>query len=142
MNEIEQAAAKRLEKNTFMWHNYMEMRSLERDRAVFCLTVHPESCNSYGMIHGGALYTLADNAAGTAAYTDGRSYVTQSSNFHFLRNVGAGEITATAVVRHRGQTMCLVGVEITSEDGRQLALGDFTFFSVKRDLVLKKAEQK
>ena len=47
------------------------MESVERDRAVFKLTIRPESKNPYGMIHGGAIYTLADNATGVAACTDG-----------------------------------------------------------------------
>lgn len=138
MNELEQIAEKRLESNTFMHYNHIRMCSIEKDHTVFCMTVHPDSCNSYGMIHGGALYALADNAAGAAAYTDGRSHVTQSSNFNFLRNVTTGEITATAVVRHRGRSRCLIDVEITSEDGKILAIGDFTFFCVERDAILKK----
>ena len=57
-----------------------------------------------------------------------------------MKNVSAGEVTATAVVRHRGRRTCLTDVEITAEDGTKLAIGDFTFFCVDRETVLKKAE--
>ena len=141
MNELEQEARERLDHTAFTHYNHIQARSIERDRTVFSLTVHPESCNSYGMIHGGLLYALADTAAGTAAYTDGRSHVTQNSSFHFLRNVSSGEVTATAQVRHRGQTRTLVDVEVCSEAGKVLAMGDFTFFCVDRGTALDKVKK-
>ena len=78
MTEIEERIQERQKKNGFMRHNFIEMESVARDRAVFRLTIRPESKNPYGMVHGGAIYTLADNATGTAAHTDGRYYVTQT----------------------------------------------------------------
>lgn len=96
MNELEQKMAEREQNNGFMRHNYIEMESVERDRAVFRLTIRPESKNPYGMVHGGAIYTLADNATGVAAHTDGRYYVTQTSALHFLRNQSEGTVRATA----------------------------------------------
>ncbi len=119
-----------LSRNTFMQYNHIELAELEADRAVFQLEIRPESCNQYGMVHGGALYALADNAAGSAAHTDGRSYVTQSSALHFLRNQTAGIVRAEGRVRHRGQSTCLTEVDITGRDGVLLATGEFTFFCV------------
>ena len=86
MNELEQQTRARLNRNTFMVHNFIEMEHVEPDRAVFRLDVRPESLNAYGMVHGGAIYTLADNATGAVAHTDGRNYVTQTSALHLLRN--------------------------------------------------------
>ena len=76
-----------MRKNAFMLHNYIELERVEKDRAVFKLDIRPESCNPYGLIHGGAIYTLADNATGAAAHSDGRYYVTQTSALHFLRKM-------------------------------------------------------
>ena len=130
MNELEKKAAKRLRRNAFMRYNHIEMQSVEPDRAVFRMEIRPESKNPYGLIHGGAIYTLADNAAGSAVHTDGRYYVTQTSSLHFLRNVGKGTVYAAASIRHRGRATCLAGVDITAEDGTLLASGEFTFFCV------------
>ena len=58
-----------MRKNAFMLHNYIELERVEKDRAVFKLDIRPESCNPYGLIHGGAIYTLADNATGAAAHS-------------------------------------------------------------------------
>ena len=135
MTELEKVIQEREKKNRFMRHNFIEMESVERDRAVFKLTIRPESKNPYGMIHGGAIYTLADNATGTAAHTDGRYYVTQTSALHFLRNQSEGTVRATATVRHRGRSTVLTAVDITGDDGKLIATGEFTFFCVDKDIM-------
>ena len=142
--ELMRDTQERIRKNAFMLHNHIELESVERDRAVFELDIRPESCNPYGMVHGGAIYTLADNATGTAAHSDGRYYVTQTSALHFLRNQSRGTVRATAWVRHRGKSTVLTSVDITSEDGKLLATGEFTFFCVDKALMDQKvaAEQK
>ncbi len=138
MNELEQKTQDRLTLNAFMRHNHIELESVEPDHAVFRLTIRPESKNPYGMIHGGAIYTLADNATGAAAHTDGRYYVTQTSALHFLRNQSVGTVRATAWVRHRGKATVLTAVDITGEDGRLLATGEFTFFCVDKAVMEEK----
>lgn len=142
--QIRQNTEQRMRKNAFMLHNHIELESVERDRAVFRQDIRPESCNPYGMVHGGAIYTLADNATGTAAHSDGRYYVTQTSALHFLRNQSRGTVRATAWVRHRGKSTVLTSVDITGEDGKLLATGEFTFFCVDKSLMDQKvaAEQK
>ena len=136
--QIRRNTESRMRKNAFMLHNYIELESVEKDRAVFKLDIRPESCNPYGMVHGGAIYTLADNATGTAAHSDGRYYVTQTSALHFLRNQSRGTVRATAWVRHRGKSTVLTAVDITGEDGKLLATGEFTFFCVDKSLMDQK----
>ena len=116
--------------NAFMDHNFVVIREIAEDRAVCELKMRPESRNPYGFCHGGALYTIADDAAGVAAHTDGRSYVTQSSDLHFLSNMAYGTLTGTAKVRRRGQSTCLVAVDITGDDGKLLCTGTFVYFCV------------
>ena len=130
MNELEQRTLARLEKNGFMNYNHIEMETVEQDYAVFRLQVRPENRNVYGMVHGGAIYTLADNATGSAAHTDGRNYVTQSGTLHFLRNQREGSIRAQARVRHRGRSTVLVAVDVVGDDGTLLASGEFSFFCI------------
>ena len=122
-------------KNGFAVYNHIEMVLAERDHAIYRLNIRPESKNPYGMVHGGAIYTMADNATGFAAHTDGRNYVTQTSALHFLRNQPEGEIQADARVRHRGRSTCLVTVDILGEDETLLATGEFTFFCVDAKLM-------
>lgn len=140
MIKLEEKTRERLAKNAFMLHNHIELESVEPDRAVFRLEIRSESKNPFGMVHGGAIYTLADNAAGSAAHTDGRFYVTQTSALHFLRNQSEGTVRATAWVRHRGKSTVLTAVDITGEDGRLLATGEFTFFRVDMDIMAEKVQ--
>lgn len=114
--------------NAFANYNNITVHQLELGKADAQLTVGPNSLNPYGMLHGGAYYTLADCAGGTACRTDGRKYVTLDGTIHFIRSAQQGVVTATAVVRHHGHTTCLVDVEITGEDGTLFATGNFTFF--------------
>ena len=143
-------------KNLFATYNHIEMVMVEEDHAVFRLNIQPESKNSYGMVHGGAIYAMADNATGFAAHTDGRNYVTQTSALHFLRNQATGTVRASAWVRHRGKSTvltavditgdgghsaCLVAVDILGEDEKLLATGEFTFFCVDPEIMARKVKK-
>lgn len=124
--------------NKFVVHNFIKMVSVKRDEAVFSLDIREESKNSFGMVHGGAIYAMADNAAGFVVHTDGRHHVTQTSTLHFLRNQSEGTVRATARVRHRGNTTALVAVDITGDNGKLIATGEFTFFCVDKAVMDRK----
>ena len=100
------------------------------DRSRLRLTIRPDSLNPHGLVHGGALFTLADNAAGCAASTDGRAYVTQGGDIHFLRVQSSGAVTAEARVVHRGRSTVLAEVSLTGDDGGLMATASFTYFCV------------
>jgi acyl-CoA thioesterase len=134
MNNLEESAQERLDRNAFMHYTHMEMESIEPDRAVFRVEIRPECRNPFGEVHGGAVYTLADNAAGGAAHTDGRFYVTQTSTMHFISNQREGTLRAIGTVRHRGRSTCLVEVEILGDQEKLIATGEFTFFCVSKNL--------
>ena len=131
--EEQQLKELRLRENAFTRHNFFELETVEQDRAVYRLDIRPESLNPYGMVHGGALYTMADDAAGAAAHTDGRHYVTQHGDLHFLKNQPSGTIRAEGRVRRRGKATCLAMVDITNEAGELLATGQFTYFCIDQN---------
>lgn len=116
-----------------MSYNHITLKEWSQDRAVVQLDVNEDNLNQHGITHGGVLYTMADCAAGIAALTDGRPYVTISSSFNFLRSSKEGEhIEAVGVVRRRGRSTCYAEVEITSGvTGKLLATGTFTYFCVE-----------
>ena len=143
MHQISLETARETERmNQFAVYNHIEMVEVEPDHAIFRLNIRPESKNGYGMVHGGAIYAMADNATGFAAHTDGRSYVTQTSALHLLRNQTSGTIRANAYLRHRGRSTCLVSVDIVGEGGKLLATGEFTFFCVDKNILDEKAGKK
>ena len=121
-------SAQGLMPNAFALFNGIHCSSSRPDYGEAVLTVGPDSLHPYGLLHGGAYYTMADCAGGTACRTDGRSYVTLHGGLNFIHSVRSGTVTARAVIRHRGRSTCQADVEITAEDGTLLATGDFTFF--------------
>ena len=135
MDELFQRMQARAYANAFAVYNHIELEEAEGDRAVLRLTARHDSCNPYGIIHGGALYTLADSACGTAIHSDGRAYVTQRGELSFLSNRRDGDtVRAEATVVHRGRTTSLIHVDIRAEDGVVLATGDFSFFCVDQNI--------
>lgn len=116
--------------NAFALHNGISVRPVGPDRGEASLEMGPNSLNPYGILHGGAYYTLADCACGVACRTDGRRYVTLHGGLDFLRSAKGGVVTARAEVIHRGRTTCLVRAEVIGEDGTLFASGDFTFFCI------------
>lgn len=127
--------------NAFAAFNHLELEHVEPDYAVFRLNIRPESKNPFGFVHGGMLAGMADNAAGYAAHTDGRTYVTQSSHLNYVHNQAGGVIRAEGRVLHRGRTVCLTRVDISGEDGTLLATGELSFFCVDPDELEKRAAE-
>ena len=65
--------------------NHMYVTELRPDHsAVGVLEVQPSSLNPMGIVHGGALVTLADTVCGTAAFTTGHMCVTLDCSMQYL----------------------------------------------------------
>lgn len=90
--------------------------------------------NPLGNVHGGAIYTLCDVAAGTAAASRGRVGVTLSANVNYLRPGLAGEplTAATNEVKHGRQT-AVYNIEV-KQSGRLIATATFTMYYVEATL--------
>lgn len=119
-----------LDANSFMHHNGIAVTQVTAQMAEARLTIAPESLNPYGLLHGGAYFTMADVASGALARSDGRSYVTVTSHINFVRSVRQGQVIARARLRHRGRSTCLIAVEVYDEEERLLATGEFTLFCI------------
>lgn len=120
-----------IRENPFMAHNHIRVEAAERDHAEVTLDVRPESTNIYHVVHGGALFTMADCCAGLCARSDGRDYVTQDAAVQFIRNVKSGRLTARADVLSRGRHVCLVEVRVSAQGGELLLHGTFSMFCLR-----------
>ena len=98
--------------NAFAIYNGITTHQTGDGTAEAILEIGPDSLNPYGLLHGGAYYTLADCAAGSACRTDGRKYVTLHGSLDFIRSARAGQVIARARVEHRGRTTCLVSITV------------------------------
>ena len=90
----------------------------------------PATQNSRGGIHGGALSALADTAAGVAVSSLGKLSVTVHNTMEYLRLACPGSVTCEARVRKDGKRIVVVETTITDTEGREVAIGTFSFHIV------------
>jgi 1,4-dihydroxy-2-naphthoyl-CoA hydrolase len=103
------------------------------ERVVAVLPWAPRLCTTGGVLHGGALMTLADSAGALVAYLglpEGASTATMTSTTQLFRPVAAGEVRAVAVALHRGRTA--VTVQTTLRDGTDKLVAQTTQIQVIR----------
>jgi len=97
----------------------------EPDEVRARLAWAPELCTSGGVLHGGAIMTLADSAGGACAYLnlpDGaQGTTTVESKTSFLRAARSGHVEATARPLHKGRTLIVVETVVTDDRGRLIA---------------------
>ena len=110
----------------FARHLGARIVSAERDRVVTELDVRAEHGNRNGVLHGGALMALADNAGGTASSLNipaGSSTTTIESKTNFFSAIRIGETArAECTPLHRGRTTQVWQTRITRPDGRLAAI--------------------
>lgn len=84
----------------------------------------PRLCTSGGIMHGGALMTLADSAGALVAFLglpNGATTATITSPTQMFRPAIAGQVRAVAVPLHRGRSTVTVQSSMHGEDGRLVA---------------------
>ena len=94
------------------------------ERVVAVLPYAPDLCTGAGIMHGGALMSLADTAGALVAYlglAEGQVTATITSTTQMFRPVTAGAVRAIAVPLHRGRTTCTVQTSLHDEAGRLIA---------------------
>jgi uncharacterized protein (TIGR00369 family) len=85
----------------------------------------PERCTAGGIVHGGALMSLADSCGAVCAVLNlpegAQGTATIESKTNFLRPVAGGAVTASTRPLHRGRTMIVLETELARDDGKLAA---------------------
>ncbi|MBQ7468903.1 MAG: PaaI family thioesterase [Pseudobutyrivibrio sp.] len=118
------------EANEFVKYNHIVIDDIEVSGATAHIDIVPETLNVLGVAHGGAHFSLADTCAGYSSRADGREYVTQQSNFYFLKGATSGRITAKGNVIKRTRKFCVVDVDVTDDNGELVSRGTFNYYCV------------
>ena len=106
------------------------LEAAEPGRAVLRLDVGQRHKQIHGMVHGGVLAAMADNAAGIAAYSvipRGRHLVAVELKINFLEPVREGRLLADARVLRRGRNFVVAECEIRDTKGALAAKALLTF---------------
>jgi 1,4-dihydroxy-2-naphthoyl-CoA hydrolase len=82
-------------------------------------------CTAGGVLHGGALMTLADSTGAIVAYLNlpagATATATIESKTNFFRPVTSGYVEATSRVLHRGRTTIVVETDLRDSEGKHVA---------------------
>lgn len=111
----------------FSYENGIELTHVEPDLARGVLHAGPNSINPHGMIHGGAITTLADTVGGTCACSRGGTCVTSSSSMEFLRPA-YGDLFCEATPKKMGRKLSVIQIVIRDTRDKVVATGTFSFF--------------
>jgi uncharacterized protein (TIGR00369 family) len=104
----------------------LKITHVSPERAEGELVVRAEHDNSDGILHGGAIMSLADTLGGAATMANlpaGARTATIESKTNFFAAIPVGETArAECTALHRGRTTIVWQTKITRNDGRLCAL--------------------
>ena len=103
----------------------IELEAAGPDEVRARLAWDERRCTAGGILHGGALMTLADSVGGLVAYRylpeGATATATIESKTNFFRPVSSGHVEAGARVLHSGRTTIVVETDLRDSEGRHVA---------------------
>jgi uncharacterized protein (TIGR00369 family) len=102
----------------------VELTHATRDEVTGLLAWAPDRCTAGGVMHGGAVMTLADTPGAVCAFLnlpEGASTSTIASKTNFFLAVRTGAAHATTRPLHVGRTTIVVQTDIVDDEGRRVA---------------------
>lgn len=92
------------------------------------LTIEDKHLNGAGVVHGGAVFTLADLAFGAAANTRGQLALGINASITWIKAAASGTLTAEAHEVNASGRLGVYEVVITDEDGEKIAVFQGTVY--------------
>lgn len=132
MSESRALIEEMLEESAFASNLGVELDEVGESHAVCSLAVRGDHLSSYGILHGGVSYSLADTTAAAAlvaALGENRSATTIEGKVNYLAPADPTEtdrLVARAEVVHLGGSTAVVDVEVRAGQ-RAVNKGLFTF---------------
>ncbi len=107
----------------FAVHVGVSIESASKDAVVGHVDWAEERCTIGGLMHGGALMTLADSLGAVAAFLhlpEGAGTATVTSSTSLLRGLPGGRATGTSTVINAGRQFITVRTDVVDDDHRLL----------------------
>lgn len=109
----------------------MQLASIEKGQAVFTLDPDDSLYNPIGAVHGGAICTILDSAAGCAVHSTleaGWGYTSVEIKVNYIRGTtsDSGRLTATGTLRKAGSRIAFAEAELVDSKGRIIATASST----------------
>lgn len=115
----------------------MRCTGVSNGSASFEMPATADHYNPNGVVHGGAISSLADSAMGFAVFSTcgpGETFTTAELHLNFVRAVTAasGVLRASGRVLHRGQQMAVAEAEVVDQQNQLVARASSTNFILQR----------
>lgn len=120
--EAEQRVRESFARQGFMQKLGVEFRSLGHGACELALVVDESMSQQHGFAHAGVTTTIADNAAGYAAYSimpENSTVLTTEFKVNLLAPAKGPELIARAEVIKPGRTLVVVRSDVFSRDDRR-----------------------
>jgi 1,4-dihydroxy-2-naphthoyl-CoA hydrolase len=102
----------------------IELREATPSLVAGSLAWAPERCTSGGILHGGAIMSLADTIGAVCAFLnlpEGAGTATIDSTTRLYRPLRGGTLHAAARPAHVGRTLIVVNTDLTDDEQRLIA---------------------
>ncbi len=111
------------------------VEKISREKVVLQLPFKPDFTQGGGMIAGGIMATLADEAMAHAALANlepGETTATIEMNIRYLKGRASGDIVATATLIKKGRRIITLQVVVSDENHHTLAQAGATFMILEK----------
>lgn len=112
----------------YLQSNDMKVTELRRGYARVEMIIDKQILNVHGFVHGGALFSLADTAAGAASFATGRDSVTLAGTINYMKPGKGGKLIGIATEINAGRTTGVYEVFIYNDEEILLSRATFTMF--------------
>ena len=117
----------------YLQSNDMRVVEVKKGYAKVEMVIDEHILNVHGFVHGGALYSLADTAAGAASFATGRDSVTLAGTINYIKPGKGGKLVGIAQEISAGRTTGVYEVFIFNDAEVLLSRATFTMFFLDGD---------
>ncbi len=110
------------ENDKFAKKNDIKLLEVEEGYAKTAVRINDGYLNTAGVVHGGAIFTLADVAFAAASNSHGSLALAINVSISFLRAARSGTLYATAREIDRNKKLASYRVDVTDEKDRIIAI--------------------
>jgi uncharacterized protein (TIGR00369 family) len=117
------------DQSPYFQHLNMALVEIGKGSARMKMEIRPHHANIQGVVHGGAVASLADQAAMRAVQTlleDGQKGMTVQMEMHYLAPARGGCLLAEGLVKKLGRQVAFSDAEVRNENGTTVALARCT----------------
>lgn len=128
MKNMDELMARLNGNSQYLQSNDMKVTEVRKGYARVEMLIDQHILNVHGFVHGGALYSLADTAAGAASFATGRDSVTLTGTINYIKPGKGGKLIGIATEISHGRTTGVYEVFIYNDDSILLSRATFTMF--------------